>query len=211
MLLGDSRLVRHLAGLDGGPLLDIGCGTMPYRDSAPSVHDWDGLDLHRRTPDVRYEASMTDMAEVPDGQYQYALCSEVLEHVPQPTVALSEAYRILQPGGQLILTVPFLSRLHEEPHDYFRYTQYGLRTMLEEAGFEVDTIEATTSLAGFLAHQLSSVIIAATWPIPVLRWVGFGLNAAFITAPARLMDRLILGFTTKFPANYFVAATKPAG
>lgn len=209
LLLADGSLMRRLRSLRGGPLLDVGCGAMPHREVVTGVVRYDGLDITRRTADVRYESSVTDMHEVPSDEYEFVLCTEVLEHIDQPQRALAEMYRVLQPGGQLVLTVPFLSRLHEEPHDYYRYTTYGLQTLLAEAGFLVDEVEVTTSLAGFLGHQLSSIVIAGTAGIPILRWVAFAANAALVVLPCRLADLALIAITKKFPANYLVAASKP--
>lgn len=64
------------------------------------------------------------------------LCTQVLEHVPDPSAALAELRRVLKTRGSLLVTVPFVGELHEEPYDFFRYTSHGLRSMLEVAGFE---------------------------------------------------------------------------
>lgn len=61
----------------------------------------------------------------------------MLEHLERPGDALNEAHRLLRPGGHLILTAPFFWPLHEEPRDFYRYSPYGLRFLLEEADFEV--------------------------------------------------------------------------
>ena len=52
---------------------------------------------------------------------------------------LNEAFRILKPGGAIVLQVPWQWRVHEAPHDYFRYTPYGLKYLFEKAGF-VDVV-----------------------------------------------------------------------
>jgi SAM-dependent methyltransferase len=63
------------------------------------------------------------------------LCSQTLEHVPEPQHALREMSAVLKPNGRLILTVPFLGDpLHQEPYDFYRYTPYALRRLLAGAG-----------------------------------------------------------------------------
>jgi SAM-dependent methyltransferase len=64
------------------------------------------------------------------------MCTEVMEHVPKPARALEEIHRVLRAGGLLYLTVPQAWGLHYEPHDYYRYTKYGISHLLEEAGFQ---------------------------------------------------------------------------
>jgi 2-polyprenyl-3-methyl-5-hydroxy-6-metoxy-1,4-benzoquinol methylase len=58
--------------------------------------------------------------------------SEVLEHVHSPHLAISNVHRLLKDGGRLVLSVPFIFPIHERPHDYFRYTRYGLEFLLRE-------------------------------------------------------------------------------
>lgn len=59
----------------------------------------------------------------------------VIEHLPEPREFLAECYRLLRPGGALFITVPFMWEVHEAPHDYYRFTRYGLDFLLEQAGF----------------------------------------------------------------------------
>ena len=73
---------------------------------------------------------------VADGGYDGVLCTQVLEHVPNPDAVVRGAYRVLRPGGRLYMTVPLAWELHELPFDFYRYTPHGLARMLGEAGFE---------------------------------------------------------------------------
>ena len=76
-----------------------------------------------------------------DTSVDSVLCTQVLEHVPHPQKAISEMFRVLKSGGKAFITVPQWNELHEEPHDYFRYTCFGLKTMCEDAGFSVLKID----------------------------------------------------------------------
>lgn len=73
--------------------------------------------------------------------FDVILCSEVLEHVNDPIRVVAEAYRALQRGGKLIITVPFLYRLHADPVDVGRYTPWFWQRVLEEAGFSKVVIQ----------------------------------------------------------------------
>jgi SAM-dependent methyltransferase len=121
------------------------------------------------------------MSMIPDESYDSALSLEVLEHVQDPWQAAGEIHRILRPGGILIVSVPHLSRLHEEPHDYFRFTVYGLQHLLETTGFEVVEIHRKGGLVSFLGHQVSTLLLSAVWPVAVLRKPVWFLNKWLVT------------------------------
>ena len=78
---------------------------------------------------------------LPDENADTLLLTSVLEHLEEPERGIAEAYRLLKPGGHVILTAPFIWWIHEAPRDFFRYTPFGLRHLLEEAGFEVVEVQ----------------------------------------------------------------------
>lgn len=207
----ESKVNLAIARHASGAVLDAGCGSMPYR-SAIERHatSYDGLDVELRSASVRYHCSITDMEPVSDGSYDTVLCSEVLEHVPDPTAAVAEIKRVLRPDGKLILTVPFLGRLHEEPHDYYRFTKHGLAVLLEAATLELEDITPTGSIGALLGHQISTLIIGATWHVPIVRWLAFALNVLFVVLPSLLLDRALGPIRNKMPLGYVVVASRRA-
>jgi len=72
---------------------------------------------------------------VADNSFGTVICAELLEHVPQPLDVLRDVHRVLQPNGTLIISVPFLFRIHADPYDYGRYTDYYWRDHLQQLGF----------------------------------------------------------------------------
>jgi ubiquinone/menaquinone biosynthesis C-methylase UbiE len=72
---------------------------------------------------------------------KWVLCSEVLEHVDEPLRVVAEIFRVLRPGGNAVITVPFLFRLHADPQDIGRYTHWFWRSELEKIGFDQIIIE----------------------------------------------------------------------
>lgn len=92
---------------------------------------------------------------LPDASIDSALCTEALEHCPDPGSLLMEVHRVLKPGGSLLLTVPFLWPLHEVPHDWCRYTPFALRDLLESAGFQVEELRALGGYDRSLAQMLA--------------------------------------------------------
>jgi SAM-dependent methyltransferase len=182
------RLIRTYAV---GRVLDVGCGTMPFRGAALSrAQAYDGLDIEARTTGVRYLNDVQDMRDVPSESYETILCFEVLEHVPDPERALREMRRVLQPGGHILLTVPHLSRLHEEPHDYFRYTKYGLQALATRAHLDVVELQSEAGLFSFLSHQLSLLTLGLAWNVPVLRAVAKSFNGLVLVRAPLCLDRL---------------------
>lgn len=126
-----------------GPLLDVGCGTMPYRALFPGAQPYEGLEIdqdrNRANPRVThfYDGSTFPL---PADRYAAILCSQVLEHSFSPEQLLGECHRVLMPGGALLLTIPFLWPEHEQPWDSQRFTRFGLGQRLEAAGFRVERI-----------------------------------------------------------------------
>jgi SAM-dependent methyltransferase len=123
-----------------GKLLDIGCGDKPYKDlCSPYVAEHIGVD-HKGTLHDKSEIDLFGTAyniPVDDGFFDTALCTAVLEHLEEPSIAIKETHRVLKPGGYAIYTVPLFWHLHEEPRDFYRYTKYGLKYLFEKNGFEI--------------------------------------------------------------------------
>lgn len=118
-----------------GRLIDIGCGNKPYRTLMPHVTEYVGCDpvqSSKQCVDVLCEATAIPL---PSGSFDTAFSTQTLEHVADHRALVRESFRLLKPGGYFIASAPMYWPLHEEPHDYFRFTKYGLRYLLEEAGY----------------------------------------------------------------------------
>ena len=109
-----------------GQVLDIGSGGSSYGKYFPNRLTVD-IDPARK-PEIVADAHELPF---PDGKFAVILCTEVLEHLSNPPKAIAEMRRVLKPGGKLILTTRFMYPLHDIPHDYFRYTRYGLEHLFE--------------------------------------------------------------------------------
>lgn len=83
-----------------------------------------------------------------DGEFDSVLSTQVFEHLEYPERAAAEICRVMKSGGHLLLTAPQWNELHEEPHDYWRYTNFGLKALFERNGFEVVAYE---QCGGFFA------------------------------------------------------------
>lgn len=114
-----------------GKTLDLGCGGSPYGEFFPNRVS---LDIVKQ-PGVDIVADVHAMKIIKDSEFDNVLCTEALEHFYNPFLAVKEITRVLKKGGLLILSTRFIFPLHEVPHDYFRFTEYGLRHLLKE--FEI--------------------------------------------------------------------------
>ena len=118
-----------------GRILDVGCGRRPYADF---LEDCTGLEYDR----VRYAEIPADVwgsgMDLPfrADSFSTVFSAQVLEHVAEPWRMVAEMGRVLEPRGYLILTAPHIWELHEVPHDYFRFTCYGLEHLARRAGLE---------------------------------------------------------------------------
>jgi SAM-dependent methyltransferase len=108
--------------------LDLGCsGTPNYAKYFKNrigldIKDGEGVDVVGDAHNLPF----------PDGKFDVIVCTEVLEHLHTPHTAVSEMNRVLKPGGKLILTTRFIFPIHDAPHDYYRYTKYGLKHLFKE-------------------------------------------------------------------------------
>lgn len=128
-------LRQHLDGFSG-KLLDIGCGNSPFRHLLdPAISEYQGIDVQvassfgYRNPDTIYYDGK--VIPFPDESFDALLCTEVLEHVADPTELLREMRRVLKPGGFGIITIPWSARFHYKPFDYHRYTPSMLERLFE--------------------------------------------------------------------------------
>lgn len=132
--------------------LDIGCGEQPYNHLFPnSIHvDYDNT----RKPDV--VADIHHLEQFEDNTFECILCTEVLEHCYAPWIAADELFRVLKPGGLLLLSTRFIYPLHDTPTDYYRYTKYGLQQIFRQFHIlELQEEAATEETIGIIFQRLA--------------------------------------------------------
>jgi SAM-dependent methyltransferase len=185
-----------------GNLLDIGCGNKPYETVfRPSVKTYVGCDIAQsslRRVDLICDATAIPL---PDESVDTVLSTQTLEHVADHRALLIEAFRLLRPGGVLILSAPMYWCLHEEPYDFFRFTSYGLRHLLTATGFEVVDLQANGgcwSVCGLaLIHALQTTRLQSGKLVCLINWLF-----------SKLDDR---NQSPQNTSNYVVIARKDGG
>jgi len=134
------RCVRDLlVTADLGPaptVLDYGADDAPYRRHLPRRTSYLAADL-AGNPRADVEIRADGTLPVADDTVDLVLSTQVLEHVEDPALYLSECTRVLRPGGSLVLTTHGIMHLHRDPEDYWRWTCDGLEKVVADAGLEV--------------------------------------------------------------------------
>ena len=136
--------LEETASSPAGRLLDLGAGAKPYEplyrtffsdctsvDVPHSSHDTAGIDVMAWGHDLPFEGASFDCV----------ICTEMLEHCPEPVPVVREIARVLRPGGSAFITTPFFTPLHEMPYDYYRYTPSALKHLMKAAGLRVRAIK----------------------------------------------------------------------
>ena len=192
---GISTLAHHITG----KVLDVGCGSKPY-EKLFKVDKYIGLEID--TPENR---KMQKADFYYDGQtfpfknafFDSVITSEVFEHVFNPDEFIKEIFRVLKPGGKLLLTVPFLWDEHSQPVDYARYTSFGIKHVLEKNGFEIIKCEKSVSGIDVILQMLNCYIYKIAAKNRVTVYLG-----RFIIIPVNLIGFLITPFFPKNPDLY---------
>ncbi len=136
-------------------VLDAGAGSSPYRQlfshARYEAADFAQVSGKQYAP-LDYVCDLSDIP-VEDERFDRILLNQVLEHIPDPPRVLAELYRVLKPGGQIFCSVPFFYTEHMKPYDYFRYTQFALQKLFEDAGFTIVRIRWLEGYFGTIGYQ----------------------------------------------------------
>lgn len=200
-----------------GRLLDAGCGNQPFRPwYEPLVDSVVAMDAGP----IEGIAVLGFAHQLPfaDDSFDTVLLTSVIEHVPDAEAAMENLARVIRPGGHLILTAPFLYPTHEPPYDFFRFTHYGLRELLERHGLEIVTLDAQGGVVLLGTHytvlSLTGLIQAAARRLGPLRWlVDNRLVRGLISLPQELARSLpksrLKGTSKRVSLGYMAVARKP--
>jgi SAM-dependent methyltransferase len=151
-----------IANYSKGSVLDIGCGNKPYEPLFKHCSDYTGCDISQSSErNVDIICPSTDIP-LQDNSYDTVFSTQVLEHVEDHLKMLQEAYRLLRPGGYIILSAPMAWEHHETPYDFFRFTRYGLTYLFEKVGFNIKYIKANGGKWALLGQLMQANIRTST-------------------------------------------------
>ncbi len=171
-------------------VLDAGAGEAQYRGALEAAgHRYWAIDLGAGEPDWSYSgidafARVEDLP-FPAGCFDGVMSLAVIEHTPYPQRAVREMSRALKPGGALIIVVPTVWEEHQVPNDFYRFTRYGIRRLLEAAGFQVEAVRPIGGYFWFMGRKsidllgfFESFPRCLLWPLLVVPF-GFVLPVLF--------------------------------
>lgn len=146
---------------EGTYILDAGAGECTYKPFF-SHCSYRSVDLGIGDDKWNYRhldyVAPLDCLPIENDTFDAVLCTQVLEHLQNPTECLAEMCRVLKPGGRLFLTVPMAQNEHQVPYDYFRYTSYGLKHICGVAGFQSIEVSPMGGLFFRWAYELPRML-----------------------------------------------------
>ena len=140
--------MQHIRGI----VVDCGCGKKPFEALlAPCASHYIGIDIQAPEADVLADITRLPLATA---SVDTVVCFQVLDDLAESHEFLDEVYRVLRPDGVLLLSVNQAWRTHDPPNDYYRFTQFGLKYVLEKSHLTVVRIDAMGGLWAFISIRL---------------------------------------------------------
>ena len=191
-------------------VLDAGAGEGRYKQCFTHCR-YTGFDLG--VGDREWDYSDIDvignLTHLPfrDASFSAAINVVVLEHTREPARVLAEIARVLQPGGKLLLIAPQQWEVHQAPHDYYRYTRYGLVWLCEEAGFATPRVRP---LGGYFTLLARRLVNSLNFFQEGLLWLLFPFVAVMAGTCALILPSLdFLDREKNFTLAYICIVEKP--
>jgi SAM-dependent methyltransferase len=212
----DAALNDFAAPLRGSRCLDVGCGGQPLRAQLERFGlRYSSLDVAQNTAGTVEHLGVIDgnlPASLGAEQFEFIVCTEVLEHVANWPAAFANLGKLLAPGGRLLITCPHIWVPHEEPHDYFRPTSWALDRHSANAGLRTLRLERLGDGYDVLGTVLAAVRVTAPRSQPWM-WLIAGplslLRKLALAALSLSFIRRVLPLNTSLYLNTLAVFEKP--
>jgi SAM-dependent methyltransferase len=201
---------QYLPRYAKGNLADLGCGNVPfyevYKDLVDQnvCADWPNSAHQNQYLDIA--CNLNEPLPFSDATFDTIILSEVMEHIAEPELVWSELARILKPKGHVIISVPFLYKVHEAPHDYYRYTEFALRNFARKNNFEVLELLPFGGLPEVLtditAKNMAKIPLIGKYCSSLLQWLCW----SFIHT--RFGKKISRQTAVAYPIGYFLVVKK---
>ena len=198
--------IDYIKRYASGKLLDCGCGTVPYyeiyRELVDEIYctDWENS-MH----DNKFVDAYSDLNTRLNFESEFfdtVLLTDVLEHIYNPSNLMNEIARVLKPGGKVIIAVPFFYWIHEQPHDYYRYTEFTLRRICEDSGLKILELEPYGGYLDVLFDTINKVFIRKKFLLKVFMPLALMIKKSFINRKINKKHQ------NKYPLGYILCAEK---
>ena len=139
--------------------------------------------------------------------------SEVLEHIPDPRDVLNEVFRVLKPGGRATITIPFMYRIHGDPEDYGRYTEWYWKKYLPPIGFEIKHLQRQGRFFTVIFDSIRHALMISgpnpkSWKGKVLDWVFLKIIFKIFVWESK-EDKSFQAFYSSFTSGFEIVVEKP--
>jgi len=202
----DANLRLHAKGR----LLDLGCGKVPlfgaYSDYVTDIVCVDWENTRHKSEHLDLECDLGKALPFNDGEFNTIILSDVLEHLARPEELWSEMARMLAPRGRIILNVPFYYWIHEQPHDYHRYTEFMLRRFVADSGLKLLQLESLGGVPEIMADIFSKYVTRKPGKGRALASLAQWLTSVYLTTKKGRRASAVSRDT--FPLGYFLVAER---
>jgi SAM-dependent methyltransferase len=194
---------KYLKGL----VLEIGAGNNYLNQIFNGIYsEWISLDYDIRNDSIDLQGD-GQMLPIKSELLDTIISIDVLEHVPDPEKFVHELFRVLKPGGVVILSTPFFFWLHEEPFDYFRFSKYGLRSIFERHGFNVISVEAVAGIVS-IGGSLVSILLTKVFKfskmlLKIIYFINKKLQLNILFPLDKIIDK-----RKRFAQGHYIVAQK---